>query len=140
MITIDDELEIPDSELDFRFARSSGPGGQNVNKVETRVTLLFDVEASPSLTDEQRDRIRERLATRINRQGVLRVTSQRHRTQAANQNAAIVRFAELLAEALRETTPRKPTRTPARIHRKRLERKRKRGEKKRLRKPPRIEE
>ena len=80
MVVVSDTLEIPDSELSFVTSRSSGPGGQNVNKVDTRVTLLFDVGASPSLTDEQRSRVLARLPGRINREGVLRVFSQRYRT------------------------------------------------------------
>src|SRR5664280_3566590 len=88
---------------------SGGPGGQNVNKVATKVTLTFDVAASPSLTDAQRDRIRARLATRISKDGVLQVVSQRHRTQGANRAAALERFVELLRDALAEEAPRVPT-------------------------------
>ena len=101
MIEIDDSLAIPDEEVSFVTSRSGGPGGQNVNKLETRVTLRFDLAASPSLTDEQKSRLRERLATRITRAGILHVTSQKHRTQAENREAAVARFAELLREGLR---------------------------------------
>src|SRR6476659_9675040 len=107
MIPITPDLAIPDEELSFVTSRSGGPGGQNVNKLETRVTVRFDVAGSPSLTEEQRAKILERLATRITRAGVLQVTSQKHRTQADNREAALERFAELLREALHEEAPRK---------------------------------
>ena len=127
MIPIQPGLEIPDSEVTYATSRSSGPGGQNVNKVESRVTLLFDVAGSPSLSDDQRRRIASRLATRINKQGVLRVVAQLHRTQAANRAAATERFAALLAAALRSAPPRQPTRAPSTARAQRLEAKRQRA-------------
>ena len=129
--------EIGQGELRFAYSRSSGPGGQNVNRVETRVTLLFDVDASPSLTDAQKRRIHSRLATRINKDGVLRVVSQRFRTREANRRAAVERFEELLAEALRRQRPRRKTRVPKAVKRRRIESKRRRGEIKRSRSKPR---
>ena len=122
-----DAVDIPDEELDFTTSRSSGPGGQNVNKVSTRVTLLFDVDHSAALSDRQRELLHERLAGRINRSGVLRVTSQRHRTQSANREAALERFAGLLTEAFSEAPQRVPTRIPAQINEKRLDEKRRRA-------------
>ena len=110
MIEIAPGLAIPDAELGFAASRSGGPGGQNVNKVATKVTLTFDVASSPSLTDEQRSRIRSRLARRISKDGVLQVVSQRHRTQGANRAAALERFVELLRAALAADLPRLPTR------------------------------
>lgn len=136
MIEIGDSLTIPDEEVSFATSRSGGPGGQNVNKLETRVTLRFDLAASPSLTEEQKARLRDRLATRITRAGFLQVTSQKHRTQADNREAAVARFAELLREGLREEAPRKPTRTPKGAKRRRVEAKRRRGERKRERTAP----
>ena len=118
MIEIAPGLAIPEGELRFTASRSGGPGGQNVNKVATRVTLTFDVGGSPSLSPDQKARIRERLATRISGDGVLRVVSQRHRTQAANRKAAVERFVELLRVALAEEPPRVPTR-PTRVARER---------------------
>lgn len=136
MVEINPSLEIPDSELELRTSRSSGPGGQNVNKLETRVTVRFDVAGSPSLSEEERERIRERLGHRITKAGVLQVSSQRHRTQAANRDAAVARLAGLLAEALEPEAERKPTRVPKAAKRRRLRKKRRRGRIKELRQTP----
>lgn len=133
MIEISDAVSISETELDFVYARSSGPGGQNVNKVETKVTLLFDVRGSRSLSEQQKARICERLHTRVNKNGVLRVSSQRHRSQAANQEAAIGRFIELLVEALQEQAQRRPTRPSRRSELGRLEDKKRRSKVKELR-------
>ncbi len=133
---IDERLDIDDAELSYATSRSSGPGGQNVNKVETRVTLLFPVETSPSLSEEQKARLGERLATRISKEGVLRVVSQKHRTQAANREAARERFAELLRDALAPVRRRRRTRVPKAVREKRLESKRRRARLKRERRVP----
>jgi ribosome-associated protein len=133
MINIMEGLEIPEGELTFTTSRSSGPGGQNVNKVNTRVTLLFDVAGSPSLSDQQRVMLRERLSGRINRESVLRVVSQRHRTQLANREVAVQRFARLLREALAEAPERVPVHLPQSLDVKRLDEKRRRGRLKRER-------
>ncbi len=133
MIEIEDGLSIPDEEVSFVTSRSGGPGGQNVNKLETRVTLRFDLAASTTLTEEQKERLRERLATRITRAGILQVTAQKHRTQADNREAAVARFAELLREGLHEEAPRKKTRVSKAAKRRRIESKRRRGERKKER-------
>ncbi len=133
MIPIDDSLSIPDEEVSFATSRSGGPGGQNVNKLETRVTVRFDLAGSTVLSEEQKARLRERLATRITRDGVLQVTSQRHRSQAANRDAAVERFAELLRENLREEPPRRKTRPSRASKARRLDAKRRQGQRKRER-------
>ena len=121
---------IREGEFSFSFARSGGPGGQNVNKVSTRVTLWFDVAGSGLLTEGEKRKIRSRLAGRISGVGLLHVTSRRHRTQVANRRAATQRFFELLAEALRPTKVRRPTRVPRRAVERRLRNKRLAGERK----------
>ena len=128
MIAVVDGLEIPESELEFAVSRSGGPGGQNVNKVSTRVTLRFNVDASEVLNSDQRRRIQSRLATRINKEGILQVTSQRTRSQELNREDVLERFAELLREALHKETPRIPTRVSRAAKIKRVEEKKKRTE------------
>ena len=112
MIEVLPGLTLPDEAITFAFSRSGGPGGQHVNKVSSRATLLFDVAHSPELTEAQRSRIMERLATRISKDGVLRVVAQSSRSQAANRDAARERFVELLRWALAEEAPRFETRVP----------------------------
>lgn len=133
MIPITNKVSIRDDELVFRASRSGGPGGQNVNKVNTRITLVFDLAGSPSLTDSQRQRIAEKLATRIDKEGALRVVSQKHRTQEANRRAAIERFVALLAEALRPEPVRKKTKVSAGARERRLKDKKQRGQLKKSR-------
>jgi ribosome-associated protein len=139
MIQVDDRFAIPEEELSFATSRSGGPGGQNVNKLETRVTVRLDL-ASASLDEDRRARIRERLGTRISRTGVLAVTSQRHRTQAANREAAVARLVELLRGALAEQAPRRPTRPGRAARARRLQAKRRQARRKRERAAPAAEE
>ncbi len=133
MIEINGRLRIPEEELSFAASRSGGPGGQNVNKVNTQVMLRFDVARSPSLSDWQRGRIMSRLKTRITKGGVLVLTSHRHRTQAANRNAVTERFGELLRDALKRKPVRKKTRIPRAVVERRLEAKKRRSRVKKLR-------
>ena len=140
MIDINDSLSIPDKEIEIQVSTSGGPGGQNVNRVRTRVTVLFDVVGSPSLSPEQRSRILDRLSTRINKQGVLRVTSERHRTQQMNRGAAERRLAELVAEALEQQAARRKTRPSRAAKNRRVEEKKRRSEVKRRRGPTGLED
>ncbi len=127
MIEIQNGISINKDELDFRFSRSSGPGGQNVNKVNTRVTVFFDVTNTRAFSQPQKKRILTKLATRSDKNGVIRVVSQKFRTQKANRNAAVERLTDLLNDALKKKTPRKKSKIPLHIKQKRLEEKRKRS-------------
>jgi len=127
MILVTDRLAIPVEELTFTASRSSGPGGQNVNKLSTRVTLQFDVLRSPSLMEDQKQRILVKLKSRISKDGVLRISCQRSRSQAANRDGAVERFVELLRQALTRRLPRKRTALPASARERRLEDKKRRS-------------
>jgi ribosome-associated protein len=120
-------LTIPEEELTFTASRSSGPGGQKVNKVSTRVTLWFDLAGSPSLPDPLRSRLLEKLATRVNKAGKLYLTARESRSQAHNRQLARERFRTLLQEALLQPRPRKKTGISPAADRKRLEAKKRRG-------------
>ena len=133
ILPITDQLAIPLSELDFRFSRSGGPGGQHVNRTATRVELLFDVAHSPSLTEEQRQRLLKRLAGRIDSEGILRVTAQSERSQLRNRQEAIERLQTLLRQALHIPKRRRRSRVPRWARERRLAEKRRRSETKRYR-------
>lgn len=132
-VLINDQVAIPLGELSFRYARSSGPGGQHVQRTETKVELLFDLAGSPSLSEEQRRLAMSRLASRLDQQGVLHLMSQAGRSQLENRADVLERFRRLLAAALRPPKPRRATRPTAAARRQRLEGKRRRGQAKRLR-------
>jgi ribosome-associated protein len=133
MIAVTEDLAIPEHELHFTASRSSGPGGQHVNKVSSRITLSFNVAASPSLSAEQKRCLLTRLATRISKDGLLRVVSQKYRSQTANRDAAMARFVVLLQEALTPASVRKKTTVTAAARRQRLEEKKRQSERKQLR-------
>ena len=127
MIYINKNLSLPEDEVRFTFSRSGGPGGQNVNKLNTRATLWFDVIGSSTLSDSQREKIMQRLGNRVNSAGILQVVSTQYRTQKANRDDALRRFANLIADALRERPRRQKTRTPRRAKESRLKAKKRRG-------------
>ena len=123
-------LAIPLDEIELRVSRSSGPGGQHAQKTETRVEAVFDVDASATLTDAQKARIRGRKGQ------VLRAVAQDERSQARNRELALERLAAAIREALRVERRRRPTSPTPAARERRLESKRRRGTTKRLRQPP----
>jgi ribosome-associated protein len=127
MIKTGKENFIAEDELIFKFSRGGGPGGQNVNKVNTRVTVLFDAANSRSFSDEQKKRILKGLASRADKDGMIRAVSQQYRTQKANREAAVERLKELLRKALKKKKVRKKTRVPEAAKRERLDKKKRRG-------------
>lgn len=128
ILRINDEVEIPLSELSFRFSRSSGPGGQHVQKSSTRVELLFDVANSPSLSDAQRSRVLKRLASHVDTAGILHLTSQSERSQFRNREQVISRFRSMMREALKRRKRRRPTRPSAESRERRLRKKKERSQ------------
>jgi ribosome-associated protein len=138
-VKINDRLSIPEDELLFTASRSSGAGGQNVNKVSTRVTLWFDVFKSPSLSEEEKRILFNKLPTRINKEGWLWINAQQTRSQAGNRELAWQRFTELLAQALVQTRIRKKTRIPRRVQEERIADKKRRSRVKANRSPASFE-
>ena len=129
-IRVTRSVTVPRSEIELRFSRSSGPGGQHAQKTETRVDALFDVEASSALTERQKRRVIARAGP------VLRAVAQDERSQWRNRELAVERLADQLREALRVERRRVPTKPSAAAREQRLEDKRRRSATKRLRRPP----
>lgn len=135
-LQVDAGLTIPESELSWRFSRSSGPGGQGVNTADSRAELVWDVAASTALSASQRERLLARLGNRI-ADGVLTIAASEHRAQLRNREAARARLAELVADALRPPAPpRRPTKPSRGATERRLTAKKQRTDIKRLRRPP----
>ena len=124
------------SELDFLTSRSSGPGGQNVNKVNSKVALRFDVGRSSILSQEEKDLLLKKLASRITADGVLVVTAQDKRSQLQNKETVIVKFDKLLAKAFEKKKPRKATKPTKGSVQDRIKKKKQHAEKKKWRQKP----
>jgi ribosome-associated protein len=132
-LVISPTLIVPGREIKFRFARSGGPGGQNVNKVESRVELLFDLNASVAFSDSQKHRIHAALQKRLDAEGILHIVVQESRSQWQNREFAVMRLAELLKAALTPRKKRVATRPSRGSKEERFREKKKRGETKRSR-------
>jgi ribosome-associated protein len=139
-LEITPHLLLPLSELDYHATRSGGPGGQHVNTSSTRIEVWWDVSASPTLTDEQRARLLDRLATRLDGEGRLRIVASESRSQLRNREAATERLREIVAAALAVAKPRKRTKPSRAAKAARLESKRRRSATKRDRRRPRHED
>ncbi len=132
-IRINDSIYIPSTELSLRTSRSGGPGGQNVNKVESKVELLFDVRNSASLTDKERHIIFDRLGNKIDSDGILHISSQISRSQLENREIVVSQFIRVLRIALKPVKKRVPTRPTKTSREKRLKNKKITGERKKMR-------
>jgi ribosome-associated protein len=129
-IRVTRSVSVPRSEIELRFSRSSGPGGQHAQKTETRAEAVFDVEASAALTEAQKRRVVAKAGP------VLRAVAQDERSQWRNRELAIERLVDALRQALRVERRRRPTRPTKAARQRRLDEKRRRSETKRLRRPP----
>lgn len=129
-------FNVPEAELRFRASRAGGPGGQHVNTAATKVEVLWDIRRSPSLSEEERRRLLDKLAGRVDAAGVLHVTAGERRSQAQNRAAAIRRLKELVGRALTVAPRRRKTKPPPRAKEQRLADKKKRSQRKQSREPP----
>jgi ribosome-associated protein len=136
LLVINERVHIPLADLSYRYTRSSGPGGQHVNKSETAVELLFDLARAPQLSEAERGLALRRLATYVDGDGMMHLVAQSERSQLRNREEVTRRFAQLLREALVPVKKRRPTRPSRAAHERRLERKRQVGEIKRGRRRP----
>ena len=136
MLEVGRRIHIPLRELGFTFARSSGAGGQNVNKVNSKATLRWDVAGSPSLPDDVRERFHSRFARRITREGELVLTSQRFRDQGRNVADCLEKLRAMLAEVATRPRRRRATKPSRASRERRLRHKRAASERKQRRRPP----
>jgi ribosome-associated protein len=130
-LVVSAELTIPRAELTFRASRAGGPGGQHVNTSSTRIELLWDLTHSSAVTDDMRTRLLEKLASRLDAEGMVRVVASDRRSQLQNRDAAAERLVDLVRQALVVRRKRRPTRPTAASREQRLAEKRHRGERKR---------
>ncbi len=135
MIIVTSHISIHENELRFEFIRSSGPGGQNVNKVATAVQLRFDVRNSPSLPEDVRERLIDIAGKKITEEGILILDARRHRTQERNRQDAVNRLIELIRKATEKPKNRIKTRPSHASEKRRLNSKRHRSNLKKSRKP-----
>ncbi|NVK85239.1 MAG: aminoacyl-tRNA hydrolase [Cytophagia bacterium] len=126
------------SEFQFQTSRSSGPGGQNVNKLETRVTLRFNPSNSQLLSPEELDRLLQKWNNKLTNEGELLISSEKHRSQLRNKEETIALFLLELKKAFTDPKPRKKAKIPKAVIKKRLDNKKKLSEKKSMRKPPKF--
>jgi ribosome-associated protein len=131
LLRINSRLAIPRAELLYQASRSGGPGGQHVNTSSTRIEVWWDVASSPSLSDAQRARLLERLASRLDGSGRLRLVSATHRSQLQNREEVTTRLQSVVAAALKVRKVRRPTRPTRASKERRLEAKKRRGATKR---------
>jgi len=135
-IRVNDSLVIPRAELVMRASRSSGAGGQHVNKTSSRIEISWNVKSSRAVTDDERERLLTRLSSRLSDEGALRVVASDTRSQLRNREAAEMRLGETVAKALTVPKKRKPTRKPRAANEARLSEKKKQSDRKRERKRP----
>jgi ribosome-associated protein len=134
MLRITDTIAIDDSELEESFVRSSGPGGQNVNKVSSAVQLRFDARQSPSLSNDVAIRLMRLAGNRLTKDGIIVIVAQEYRDQSRNREEARERLADLIRQAAVKPKPRRPTKVPKAAKRQRVDEKKRRGSIKSLRK------
>src|SRR5437870_1507720 len=128
IVVINDQLSIPRAELEYKASRAGGPGGQHVNTSSTRIEVTWNVATSNALDESQRARIMDKLSSRLDTDGVLRLVSAGSRSQHQNREEVTKRFAEVIEKALRVPKPRKKTKVPKGVKEERLREKKKRSE------------